>query len=80
MSNFDFLKEEWESLRKASAKTELSVNYDPRAACFHARRTLEVAVQWIYANDNSVRRPYDNQLNALIHEIVSVDFYPTISF
>jgi type I restriction enzyme R subunit len=68
MSNFAFLKDEWDNLRKAAAKAELSVNFDPRAACFHARRTLEIAVQWIYANDSSVRRPYDDQLNALIHE------------
>lgn len=68
MSNFSFLTDEWNNLGKAALKAELSVNFDPRAACFHARRTLELAVQWIYANDNSVRRPYDDQLNALIHE------------
>lgn len=68
MSNFSFLQDEWDGVRKAAAKAELSINYDPRAACFHARRTLEIAVQWIYANDSSVRRPYDDQLNALIHE------------
>ncbi|MBX9772391.1 MAG: DUF4145 domain-containing protein [Candidatus Obscuribacterales bacterium] len=68
MSNFNFLRDEWDGLRKAATKAELSVNYDPRAACFHARRTLEIAVQWIFTNDSSVRRPYDDQLNALIHE------------
>jgi type I restriction enzyme R subunit len=68
MSNFDFLKAEWSGLHKAAVKAELSINYDARAACFHSRRALELAIQWIYAHDSSVRRPYDDQLSALIHE------------
>lgn len=68
MSNFVFLNPEWQNLYSAAATTESSINSDPRAACFHARRSLELAVHWIYANDNSVRRPYDDNLSALIHE------------
>lgn len=68
MSNFDFLKTEWPGLYKAAAKAELSINFDPRAACFHARRALELSVQWLYAHDSSLRRPYDDQLSAMIHE------------
>jgi type I restriction enzyme R subunit len=68
MSNFDFLKDEWRNLQLCSQKAETSIKYDCRAACFHGRRALELAVQWIYAHDSSLRRPYDDQLSALIHE------------
>ncbi|HEY9685146.1 MAG TPA: DEAD/DEAH box helicase family protein [Oculatellaceae cyanobacterium] len=68
MSNFEFLNDEWSGLHKAAIKAEVSINQDARASCFHSRRTLELAVQWIYAHDASVHRPYDDQLSAMIHE------------
>lgn len=27
---------------------------DPRTACFYARRTIELLVEWVYANDSDV--------------------------
>ncbi len=68
MSNFDFLTPEWLDLRKSATKAEASINQDPRASCFHSRRALEVAIQWVYSHDPSVQRPYEDQLSALIHE------------
>ncbi len=41
---------------------------DPRAACFYARRTLELAVHWAYKHDADLRLPYQDKLSALIHE------------
>jgi type I restriction enzyme, R subunit len=41
---------------------------DARSACFYARRTLELAVRWLYEHDASLKIPYDDSLNALIHE------------
>ncbi len=41
---------------------------DPRAACFYARRTLELAVAWLYKNDRALRLPYQEHLSALLHE------------
>ena len=41
---------------------------DPRAACFYARRTLEVAVEWLYKSDPALKLPYQDNLSALIHE------------
>lgn len=41
---------------------------DPRAACFHARFALEVAVRWLYRHDTSLRMPYDTSLGAMIHD------------
>ncbi|MBX3669228.1 MAG: DEAD/DEAH box helicase family protein [Rhodocyclaceae bacterium] len=43
-------------------------NADARAACFYARRALELAVTWLYKHDPALRLPYDDNLNALIHE------------
>ncbi len=41
---------------------------DPRAACFHARFTLEALVHWLYRHDSDLRMPYDRSLGALLHE------------
>src|ERR1017187_1174697 len=68
MSNFDFLKPEWPELFDSATKAEASVYPDPRGACFYARRTLELAVQWLYKNDKSLKLPYQDNLNALIFE------------
>ena len=43
-------------------------NSDARAACFYARRTLELGVAWLYKHDKALRLPYQDNLNALIHE------------
>ncbi len=41
---------------------------DPRTACFHARRALELALHWAYKHDNRLKLPYNDNLSALIHE------------
>jgi type I restriction enzyme, R subunit len=68
MSNFKFLKVEWAELYESAAKVESLARTDARAACFYARRTMELAVEWLYQNDSSLKRPYDNNLSALIYE------------
>lgn len=68
MSNFAFLQPEWPIFFEAASKAEGLANTDSRASCFYARRTLELAVAWMYANDSSLRRPYQDNLNAFIHE------------
>ena len=30
---------------------------DPRTACFYARRTIELLVEWVYDNDGQLERP-----------------------
>ena len=52
----------------AAARAEAAVRADPRAACFYARRTLELAVAWAYEHDAALRLPYQDNLSALIHE------------
>ncbi len=69
MTNFAFLQPpEWSFLLEPARKAEGLANSDPRTSCFYARRTLELAVSWLYKYDNSFRLPYQDNLSALIHE------------
>ena len=68
MSNFRFLLAEWPLLHESATKAEDMVHADARAACFYARRTLEMAVAWLYKHDRGLRLPYQDKLSALIHE------------
>src|SRR5689334_12915552 len=68
MSNFSFLTPEWPDLHDSALRVEVLALADPRGACFYARRTLELAVRWLYANDDTLDHPYDDTLSALIHE------------
>ncbi|MEY4978068.1 MAG: hypothetical protein RLZZ352_338 [Pseudomonadota bacterium] len=68
MSNFAFLESEWLALFESARKAEELANSDARASCFYARRTLELAVAWMYTHDPALRRPYQDSLNALMHE------------
>ncbi len=51
MSNFAFLESEWLTLFESTRKAEQLANSDARASCFYARRTLELAVAWMYTHD-----------------------------
>ncbi|MBA4110817.1 MAG: restriction endonuclease subunit R [Leptothrix sp. (in: Bacteria)] len=68
MSNFAFLQAEWPLLHEAAFRAEGMANIDARVACFYARRTLELAVDWLYKHDPALRLPYQDHLSALIHE------------
>jgi len=39
-----------------------------RISCFYARRTLELAVAWLYAADTTLRAPYKDDLSARLYE------------
>ena len=68
MSNFLFLQAEWPAVFEAAEKAEAAVHPDPRTACFYARRSMELAVAWLYKHDPSLKLPYQDNLSALIHE------------
>jgi type I restriction enzyme R subunit len=68
MSNFGFLQSEWPQLFADAQKAEALVIPDPRAACFYARRTVELVVEWLYKSDPALKLPYQDNLSALIHE------------
>lgn len=68
MSNFAFLQSEWPFLHESAKRVEETANTDARTSCFYARRTLEMAVVWLFQHDKSLRLPYQPNLNAFIHE------------
>jgi type I restriction enzyme, R subunit len=68
MSNFAFLQTEWPQLFAEGQNAEALVVPDARTACFYARRTLELAVAWLYKSDSALKLPYQDNLSALIHE------------
>lgn len=78
--NFTFLDAQFSSLADSAKRAERHIHPDPRAACFYARFSLEVAVQWLYANDRSLRMPYDQSLGALIHEPCFQKLVPEAAF
>jgi type I restriction enzyme R subunit len=65
---FGFLEREWPEIHQAAAQAAATAYPDPRTACIHARRALELAVTWAFRVDRSLRLPYDDKLSALIHE------------
>jgi type I restriction enzyme, R subunit len=67
MSHFNFLDAEWPDLVSEARKAEQLANTDPRTSCFYARRSLELAVDWLYRSDRNLKQPYDSSLSALIH-------------
>ncbi len=64
MSNFTFLKTDWPELYETAREAEQNVNSAPRTGFdsaqppTHARRSLERAVKWLYANDSYLKQPY----------------------
>ncbi|MEU3018027.1 DEAD/DEAH box helicase family protein [Nocardiopsis sp. NPDC007018] len=73
MSNFDFLRAEWPDLHNEAIRAERLAVADPRVSCFYARRTLELAVNWLYEADDTLRIPYQSDLAARIAEPTMVN-------
>ncbi len=68
MSQFGFLSPEWPDIHAAATQAERHALSDPRASAFHARRTLELVMAWLYKYDRRLKLPYQDNLAALIHE------------
>lgn len=47
MSNFVFLPADFRAVAESASKAEGHIMGDPRAACVHARFTLEAIVHWL---------------------------------
>ena len=67
-SNYAFLSSEWHDLHTSAVRVEQLALTDARGASFYARRTLELAVTWLYESDATLAHPYDTTLSALLHE------------
>jgi type I restriction enzyme R subunit len=68
MSQFGFLKLEWPDVHEAASRAESLALADARASAFYTRRGLELAIAWLYKADARLILPYQDNLNALIHE------------
>jgi len=71
-SNFVFLQAEWPALFTEATKAEQAALTDPRTACFYARRTLELAVVWLFQAEGGrggkLQMPYKPDLSAFLFE------------
>ena len=67
-SNFTFLQSEWPDLFTAAREAEQQVRTAPRSCLFSCRYALERAARWLYKHDEYLKRPYNDNLGALIHE------------
>lgn len=71
MSNFKFLNknELFRSFAKASIEAEQSLQNNAVTSIIMSRRALELAVKWLYANDKTLKMPYQDNLSTLVHTI-----------
>jgi type I restriction enzyme, R subunit len=71
-SNFSFLQAEWPALYAEAARAESAALTDPRTSCFYARRTLELAVVWLFQAEGGrggkLQMPYKPDLSAFLFE------------
>ena len=71
-SNFAFLQAEWPALYTEGLRAEQAALTDPRTACFYARRTLELAVVWLFQAEGGrggkLQMPYKPDLSAFLFE------------
>ena len=70
MANFSFLKNRPEYALFAAAAMEAERVYasSPAMCAVGCRKALELAVKWVYSADQELERPYQENLQALLHE------------
>ncbi|MBP3284474.1 MAG: DEAD/DEAH box helicase family protein [Clostridia bacterium] len=71
MSNFDFLLKNkiFESFASSCVDAEKALEINSVTSAILARRAVELAVKWMYANDEYLKLPYQDNVSALIHDI-----------
>jgi len=67
-SNFDFLKSFSKDLHLNCIEAEKLTFSAPRTSVFYSRRSLEAAIIWMYDNDSSLKKPFQDSLSAMMHE------------
>ena len=70
MTNFYFLQStpEYALFAPAAIEAERVYPTSPAMCAIGCRKALELAVQWVYAADNTMQMPYKDNLQSLIHE------------
>ena len=71
MSNFDFLKQNkiFDNFSESCIEAENGIGLNTVTCSILCRRALEIGVKWLYANDNDLTIPYQDNLSALVHDI-----------
>ena len=71
MSNFDFLKQNkiFNNFSESCVEAENGIGLNTVTCSILCRRALELGVKWLYANDNDLTIPYQDNLSALVHDI-----------
>lgn len=69
-TNFGFLEsiKEYRLFASACIEAEKVLNYSPAMSVAGSRKALELAVKWVYSADNTMKMPYKNNLQSLVHE------------
>lgn len=69
-TNFEYLKDRSEYIlfSEACIEAEKIYNSSPSVCAFCCRKALELAVKWVYSADNTIKMPYKENLQSLIHE------------
>ncbi|MCS6132730.1 DUF4145 domain-containing protein [Clostridium botulinum] len=86
-TNFEFLKfkKEFVSFSNACIEAEKSIVVSPATTAILSRRVLELAVKWVYAHDDELIMPYQDQISSLIHnnsfvELIDSEMLPMLKF
>ena len=70
VSNFSFLqyKNEYSLFSLAAIEAERVYASSPAMSAIGCRKALELAVKWVYSADSTIKMPYKDNLQSLIHE------------
>lgn len=68
MTNFDYLKkeEQFSNFSEVAISSEKLLPIDREACVINCRRAMEFAVKWLYSVDNSLQKPYQDNLHSLM--------------
>ena len=69
MTNFDYLKREpkFSTFADVAISAEKIIHIDPEASIINCRRSMEFAIKWMYSVDESLIRPYQDNLHSLMY-------------
>lgn len=86
-SNFSYLKKEskYESFVDACMEAEKLMHISYSASATFTRRAMELAVRWIYINDEALKLPYNDTFAALINgtdfkNVVGIELYKALDY
>jgi type I restriction enzyme R subunit len=70
VTNFGFLKSrtEYQLFANACIEAESVLSTSPAMSAVGSRKAFELAVKWVYSVDSTIKMPYKDSLQALVHE------------